>query len=468
MGSRGPLRWLASASTLPFMGDRRRWLTDELKRVGLAQRDLAKAVGVTEQTVARWVSGKQNIYRRNIRGIADALAWTPQQVIEAEERRHAVPRVSRVAPWNMDRPEEADASSDDAEARLRGDVARLVDLDGRFGGDDVLPIAARLFRSAKSEHLSGRGRLAAVAELGEVAGWVAYDAARLDLARSLSLDALHLAELAGDLSMVRFLLANVTMVDLVQRRPVEALTIVDYMADQVTSPRIAALFELRRAHALAQMSERYRALRSFDHARVLLDDGIRDDDPRWSWWIDAAELSWHKGTLDAELGDWARAVDTYREATESRVAIRAANGVVGRSRVVYNDLAHYAEALATVGAWSDLEPVMKELTGYVDTIGSARTRSVIRRVLGRIREPSRVPSTLGDLADLLGDKITDIESAGSTPANSPASARRTGNACRRLTGSEAGRLDAEVSAVLLDGDGVEQVEGLGGAGVSEA
>jgi hypothetical protein len=249
--------------------------------------------------------------------------------------------------------------------------------------------------------------MSAVAEAGEVAGWVAYDAGRLDLARSLSLDALHLAEMSGDLSMVRFLLSNLTMVDLALRRPVEALAVVEYVTDQVTSPRIAALFELRRARGLAQMSERRRAVHSFDRARVLLDDGTRDDDPWWSWWIDGAELAWHKGTFHAELDDWQSAADAYREAVESRAAIRAAAGITDRSRVVYNDLAHLADALATMGAWSDLEGVLLDLVAYVDTVGSTRTQLLLRRVMRRIRAGALVPTTLGDLADVIGGTVGD-------------------------------------------------------------
>lgn len=236
---------------------------------------------------------------------------------------------------------------------------------------------------------------------------MAYDAARLGLARSLSLDALHLAEMAGDLSMVRFLLSNLTMVDLALRRPVEALAVVDYVSDQVTSPRIAALFELRRARALAQMSESQRAVQSFDRARVLLGDGTRDDDPWWSWWIDGAELAWHRGTFHAELGDWQSAADAYREAVECRAAIRAAAGITERSRVVYNDLAHLADALATLGAWSDLELVLRDLDGYVDIVGSTRTRLLLRRVIRRVSDAAHMPSTLGDIADLVGRTVGD-------------------------------------------------------------
>lgn len=155
------------------------------------------------------------------------------------------------------------------------------------------------------------------------------------------------------------------------------------------------------------MSERGRALSSFDHARVLLEDGTRHDDPWWSWWIDDAELAWHKGIFHAELDDWKSASEAYRNAVESRAAIRAEAGIVGRSRVLYNDLAHYADALAAIGSWNDLELVLEDVAGYGDTIGSARTRLVLRRIIRRVHDAAPVQSTLTDLADLIGQMVEE-------------------------------------------------------------
>ena len=389
-------------STLPLMPRRREWLESLLRRAGLSGAELAERMRVHPATPGRWVRGEQGLYPRNRRQLSIILGVAPGEVDRLES---AYANGDRLGDDEGAGP--GPTCSDDAERRVRSDVARLVDLDGRFGGDDVLPLAVRLFRASRSDQVPTRGHLSAVAEAGEVAGWVAYDAGRLDLARSLSLDALHLAEMAGDLSMVRFLLSNLTMVDLALRRPVEALAVVEHVTDQATSPRIAALFELRRARGLAQMSEQQRAVQSFDRARVLLGEGTRDDDPWWSWWIDGAELAWHRGTFHAELGDWQPAADAYREAVESRAAIRAASGSTDRSRVVYNDLAHLADALATMGAWADLEPVLTELAPYVDTVGSTRTRLLLRRVLRRISGAARLPSTLGDLADQIGQTVGD-------------------------------------------------------------
>jgi hypothetical protein len=381
------------------MPRRREWLESLLRRAGLSYAELAERMRVHPATPGRWVRGEQGLYPRNRRQLSIILGIAPGEVDRLESA------YTRGDSLGNDEAGTEPACEDDAERRVRSDVARLVDLDGRFGGDDVLPLAVRLFRASRADQVPTRGHLSAVAEAGEVAGWVAYDAARLDLARSLSLDALHLAEMAGDLSMVRFVLSNLTMVDLALRRPVEALAVVEHVTDRATSPRIAALFELRRARGLAQMSERQRAVRSFDRARVRLGEGTRDDDPWWSWWIDGAELAWHRGTFHAELGDWQPAADAYREAVESRAAIRAAAGITDRSRVVYNDLAHLADALASIGAWIDLEPVLIDLMPYVDTVGSTRTRLLLRRVLRRISGASRVPSTLGDLADLIGQTV---------------------------------------------------------------
>lgn len=87
--------------------------------------------------------------------------------------------------------------------------------------------------------------------------------------------------------------------------------------------------------------------------------------------------------MHAELGDWVAAVDGYREAYETRSALRAAAGVTGRRRVVYNDLAHLLEALAATEAWADIEVLLPATLDDVGEIGSARTRRVLRRVVRR-------------------------------------------------------------------------------------
>ncbi|MFD7501229.1 hypothetical protein [Streptomyces sp. NPDC059850] len=67
------------------------------------------------------------------------------------------------------------------------------------------------------------GYLAAVAEAAEVAGWLLFDAAQWDAARTAFLESHMLARHAGDRSMQWFALAMLAMLDIERGRPGEVL-----------------------------------------------------------------------------------------------------------------------------------------------------------------------------------------------------------------------------------------------------
>lgn len=109
--------------------------------------------------------------------------------------------------------------------------------------------------------------------------------------------------------------------------------------------------------------------------------------------------------MHAELGDWVAAVDGYREAYETRSALRAAAGVTGRRRVVYNDLAHLLEALAATEAWADIEVLLPAALDDVGEIGSARTRRVLLQVVRRATSARVKTSTVEDQVEALAAKL---------------------------------------------------------------
>jgi hypothetical protein len=63
----------------------------------------------------------------------------------------------------------------------------------------------------------------AAAELGEVAGWLLYDACKHDLVRRINHEALNRSRLAGDRSMELLILQNMSMHAGHLERPVEVL-----------------------------------------------------------------------------------------------------------------------------------------------------------------------------------------------------------------------------------------------------
>jgi hypothetical protein len=110
---------------------------------------------------------------------------------------------ARVMPVDDEAP-----ATDDYLGELRCTISHLVALDGVHGGGEIAPIALRSFRRA--QRILSEGRYvpaierdleAVTAELGELSGWLLFDAEQQDQARAVNAEALNLAHIAGDASM---------------------------------------------------------------------------------------------------------------------------------------------------------------------------------------------------------------------------------------------------------------------------
>jgi transcriptional regulator with XRE-family HTH domain len=286
---------------------------------------------------------------------------------------------------------------------LREAVQQFALLETRYGGSDVLPIAARTFRAAHSRLASGgyvpaaeRDLQAAVGEAGEVTAWVAYDADQQPLSRALCQEAMLVSRLAGDRSMELFDLTHLAMQSIHLHRSAEALRIAD---DMLGGPqlaiRVTALLHLRRGRALAQLGDKPRAFAAIGKARSLLSDGITRRDPVWTWWIDEPELAWHEGMAHAELGDWPAAVALFRASSAGRDAH-------ARARDRYNDTAHLLNALVHVGAWREAEPVTAGLVETAAEVGSTRIANLLRRVTRRIKAEDTTSALADSAEELVG------------------------------------------------------------------
>lgn len=94
---------------------------------------------------------------------------------------------------------------------LHGTIKHLAALDGVHGGADVAPLALRSFhraqlilREGRYEPAFERDLEAVTAEMGELSGWLLFDAERHEESRQVNTEALTLARIAGDVSMEWF------------------------------------------------------------------------------------------------------------------------------------------------------------------------------------------------------------------------------------------------------------------------
>ncbi|WP_086822568.1 hypothetical protein [Allokutzneria sp. NRRL B-24872] len=243
---------------------------------------------------------------------------------------------------------------------LQETVRELVALDCAHGAAGIADLALRRF--AEARRTVTRESRAATAELGELCGWLLFDSERHREARRANRAALSLA----DLPMRWFILSNQAQASVHIGLDREGLRIADDMLCTDLPPRVAALFRVRRARALAALGASGEAEREFGRARAAFLDGIGSRDPSWTWWINERELSWHEGMMRAE---WGRGIEELAESYESC-------GTDPRSRFVYG--AHLAEALARARS-SEAERIAGEVIPFAGVIGSVRAERALRR-----------------------------------------------------------------------------------------
>jgi transcriptional regulator with XRE-family HTH domain len=276
----------------------------------------------------------------------------------------------------------------------------IVGLDNRFGGSDLARLAVRFFRSVHQQLGTGayepaieRDLQATAGELAEVAGWLLYDADRQDDVRRMNQEALYFSRLAGDRRMELLTLQNASMHAGHLGRPREALHLARSVLESPDrlSPRVRTLFLVRKARALAQGGDEH-ALTLFNQARSHYEDGVREDDPKWAWWVDERELAWHEGMALVDLGRPGEAVEKF----EQSVWAKAAQKMRGR----YLHLGYLLGAQVKVGAWSGADRTMRQIATMVSDVSSTRTVVLLTAILPELQH-ERVPASTRETAEQL-------------------------------------------------------------------
>ena len=279
-------------------------------------------------------------------------------------------------------------------------IWHIVELDNRFGGGDLARLAVRFFRSLHQQLGTGayepaieRDLQATVGELAEIAGWLLYDADRQDDVRRMNQEALYFSRLAGDRRMELLTLQNASMHAGHLGRPREALHLAHSVLESRDrlSPRVKTLFLVRKGRALAQGGDEY-ALRLFEQVRSHYEDGVRDSDPKWAWWVDERELAWHEGMALIDLGRPGEAVEKFQQS----VWVMTARQMRGR----YLHLGYLLGAQVKVGAWSDAETTMRQIATMVSDVSSTRTVVLLTAILPALQR-DKVPASTRETAEQL-------------------------------------------------------------------
>ncbi|WP_330264653.1 helix-turn-helix transcriptional regulator [Streptomyces griseorubiginosus] len=347
----------------------------EIDSRGMSLRALAKAAHYDVSFISRVLSGKQKP-SIDLAKTLDRL-WGTQLADKLRE------------PARIEQPSPNDY--------VRNAVAHFLEHDNRHGGDHVASAAKQVWK-AEQKKLSSyedKRRLADVAEIAEVAGWLLFDANRQEEARQAFMESRHLSELAGDKAMNWFALDMLAMQDVQNGNPGEALRISEELMTNPRVPgRVALLGRVRHARALALAGDRTRALDAVERAQGALQDSISNRDPQWAWWVDEMEVIGHRGEALISLGDYKGALPHLQRANE----LVKPNG----RGALYYSVAELT-ALAQVGAWRESETTLSRIGVILESVASSRSRARLKgalRVIERdapdwLKEHAREAVSLG-------------------------------------------------------------------------
>jgi transcriptional regulator with XRE-family HTH domain len=371
------------------------------KAAGLTQRGLvaeytvtAQRIGVrgtvSERTVARWESADPPCPAPAQQQVLESLFGVPLEEMGFEVPEHR--RVGRrqfladvgaiSAAGLIPSPDRERARVDAGDLRRLDDDAEAVyrvDHSRGSGGAYVLAeqLAARI-----TGLLSGGSYLAAVgdrlhASLGAVTshlGWLSYDAARLDAARTHCLEALAAARLSGDRHLEARALASLSLVAVEQGRAWEAASATTAAWSAVGrfgGATVRAMMCAREAGALAAGGDLSGARRALSQAMANHDRSGRDEPPRWAVFFGPAELDQAMAEFYLASGKPAAAASFFRQTVNSLGDGYARNGAMYRAKL--------ARALLAAGEVEEACVQAEAVAAHIGEVDSARTLALLRR-----------------------------------------------------------------------------------------
>ncbi|MEU6162517.1 transcriptional regulator [Streptomyces sp. NPDC047130] len=270
-------------------------------------------------------------------------------------------------------------------AAVKAMTQALVDLDHRFGSGHVRPVLVHYLNSVVSGLLSGsyreavgRDLFAAVARLTELAGYMAVDTGQPALAQRYYIQALRLAQAAGDRGYGGYVLAA-SMSHLAAQlgNPREIAQLARAAQEGArgrVTPRAQAMFHAAEARGHAVLGDAAaadaacgRALDAMEAAGTATDAG---DDPVWIGHFDEAYLADELAHCHRDLGRSEQAERYARQSLDGHPETRARRRAIGQVLLATAQLQRreLEQACATALAAADLLGSLRSNRGaeYLD------------------------------------------------------------------------------------------------------
>jgi tetratricopeptide (TPR) repeat protein len=213
----------------------------------------------------------------------------------------------------------------DTVATIERRVQQLRLLDDHVGGDETYPILASemaatstLLRDAAYPERLGRRLLVAVADLCQLAGFVAADAGRYADAKRLHVAGVRTAHAGGDIESAANNLSSIAYVEANFGDPRTAVLLAQSACTGVRHTgraTVRALLLERLAWAHARVGEAKAAERELGAVEEVYPAPRPADDPPWTYWLSPDEVQVMAGRVWTELRRPLRAVPILERAT---------------------------------------------------------------------------------------------------------------------------------------------------------
>jgi hypothetical protein len=304
--------------------------------------------------------------------------------------------------------------------QIEQSIPLLQQLDDATGGGTHLPYVSAQFRAVAlllSQHTYREGAerriFRALAEIGQLAGWMAFDAGQHGLAQRYFLTALRAAREAGDNAVTAHVLADLGFQAASSGRGEEAVK-VGQIAAQIAakSPAtVRASVATRLAYGCAVAGDLPQFDRAYKSGLDILADRGRGEEPAWMYFLTPGHLDCqagyalvHAGVLAGAAGDrkQERALARHGQELLSCGAYKAPVDYPGQRRALFEG-SWFAVAAACNGDLEQACAVGQIALQRTATVRSQRSADVLAVLARKLRKHSR--------DDHVGDFLQQLDPA---------------------------------------------------------
>lgn len=281
--------------------------------------------------------------------------------------------------------------------RLIAMIPELRAMDDVAGGGAMLLLAeqefgvvARLLDRASYDEATGCKLHRALAELGQLAGYGAFDSGQPGLAQRYNIAALRAAHTVNDRPLGAHILGFMAYQSTRQARPGEAVTLIETalagLRGRGTPALLAALYGWQ-ADAFATLRDNSGCTAAMAKARAQIEHLNPDDDLPYLYWVTQAEITAYAGQCLLQRGDTGQAIALLNE------GIALFDELFARDRQAY--LTHLACAQIRPGKHRDLNNAAArgiEAIDIAQSLHSTYSVGLLSDLYNQMKAHAKVPA----------------------------------------------------------------------------